>query len=77
MALPTVFVTGSIVYAILTGSLLFLTSLARGSGLLDKDNAGVASVVVTICGVCMWLFWACGVMHQWHPLIQPIYEHSE
>jgi len=61
----------------MTGSLLLLTGCARGSGVLDKDNAGVASVVVSISGICMWLFWLCGVLHQWHPLIQPIYEKAE
>ncbi|GMI44465.1 hypothetical protein TrCOL_g1803 [Triparma columacea] len=74
---PTVLVTGSVLFAILVGSLLLLTGCARGAGMLSKDDSAIASIVVSISVFCMWLLWSCSVLHQWHPLIQPLYEKME
>eukprot|EP00518_Triparma_eleuthera_P005419 CAMPEP_0182464300 /NCGR_PEP_ID=MMETSP1319-20130603/8497_1 /TAXON_ID=172717 /ORGANISM="Bolidomonas pacifica, Strain RCC208" /LENGTH=76 /DNA_ID=CAMNT_0024663939 /DNA_START=19 /DNA_END=249 /DNA_ORIENTATION=- len=74
---PAVIVTGSLVFAVLVGALLLLTGAARGAGVLDKDNTAIASIIITISGVCMWMFWVCSCLHQWHPLIQPLYEKME
>ena len=70
-------VEGSVVFAILFGTLMLIAGCARGSGLLDKDNSNIASVVITISVLCMWMFWMCATLHQWHPLIAPIYEEME
>lgn len=74
MGFPTTLVTGSIGFLVL-GALgngaIFST---RATGTLNKDNAAIGNVVVTIATFAMWLFWLCAWMHQWHPLIKPIYE---
>merc|ERR1711966_176170 len=54
--------------------LLGLIFASRLTGRLTKDNADIANVVVVISTFAMWLFWLCAWMHQWHPLIKPIYE---
>ena len=59
-----VIVTGSLIFAVLTGALLILTGFARGAGVLDKDNTAIASIVISISGVCMWIFWICSCLHQ-------------
>ncbi|GMH82844.1 hypothetical protein TrVE_jg2140 [Triparma verrucosa] len=74
---PAILVTGSVVFAVIFGALLILTQFARGAGVLDKENTAIATIVVTISGVCMWMLWACSCLHQWHPLIVPLYEKAE
>eukprot|EP00537_Pseudo-nitzschia_pungens_P011526 CAMPEP_0172394060 /NCGR_PEP_ID=MMETSP1061-20121228/13320_1 /TAXON_ID=37318 /ORGANISM="Pseudo-nitzschia pungens, Strain cf. pungens" /LENGTH=75 /DNA_ID=CAMNT_0013125329 /DNA_START=45 /DNA_END=272 /DNA_ORIENTATION=- len=74
MSLPATLVTGSIAYLVLGVVLLGLVQAFRGVGKLSKDDAGTGNVVVIISVFSMWLFWLCAWMHQWHPLISPIYE---
>ena len=31
-------------------------------------------VLYPLAGFCCWLLWLCTWMHQWHPLLCPIYE---
>eukprot|EP00979_Chaetoceros_neogracilis_P010079 scaffold2368_cov289-Chaetoceros_neogracile.AAC.4 len=37
----------------------------------------IGHVVVTIAVFFSWMFWLCAWLHQWHPLIKPIYEGGE
>eukprot|EP00339_Tiarina_fusa_P011926 CAMPEP_0117036468 /NCGR_PEP_ID=MMETSP0472-20121206/25833_1 /TAXON_ID=693140 ORGANISM="Tiarina fusus, Strain LIS" /NCGR_SAMPLE_ID=MMETSP0472 /ASSEMBLY_ACC=CAM_ASM_000603 /LENGTH=75 /DNA_ID=CAMNT_0004746237 /DNA_START=58 /DNA_END=285 /DNA_ORIENTATION=+ len=74
MTIPSTLITGSIAYLVLGVVLLGLVFSMRSLGKLSKDDAAIGNVVVVICTVAMWLFWACAWLHQWHPLIKPIYE---
>ena len=74
MAIPTPVISGTIGYLLIGVILIGLVFSSRATGLLNKDNAAIANVVITIATFAMWLFWLCAWMHQWHPLIQPIYE---
>ncbi|KAG7350524.1 ATP synthase subunit H [Nitzschia inconspicua] len=72
--IPSTLVTGTIAYLVAAVVLIGIVQAARGVGKLSKDDAGTGNVVVIIAVIAMWLFWLCAWMHQWHPLIQPIYE---
>eukprot|EP00529_Nitzschia_sp_RCC80_P040717 CAMPEP_0113458780 /NCGR_PEP_ID=MMETSP0014_2-20120614/10099_1 /TAXON_ID=2857 /ORGANISM="Nitzschia sp." /LENGTH=76 /DNA_ID=CAMNT_0000350315 /DNA_START=78 /DNA_END=308 /DNA_ORIENTATION=- /assembly_acc=CAM_ASM_000159 len=72
--IPATVITGTIAYLVAGVVMLGLVQAARGVGKLNKDDAGTGNVVVIIAVTAMWLFWLCAWMHQWHPLIQPIYE---
>jgi V-type H+-transporting ATPase subunit e len=74
MAIPTAIITGTISYLVLAFLLVGGVYGSRATGMLSKDNAGIGNVVVGIAVFSMWLFWLCAWMHQWHPLIKPIYE---
>lgn len=74
MSIPPTIITGTIGYLLLGALGLGLLYSSRATGVLSKDNAAIGNVVVTISTFCMWLFWLCAWLHQWHPLIVPIYE---
>ncbi|KAI2511150.1 ATP synthase subunit H [Fragilaria crotonensis] len=74
MSIPGPLLTGTISYAVLCGVLLVGIFVATASGALSKDNGGIGQVVVSLACFSMWLFWLCAWLHQWHPLIKPIYE---
>ena len=74
MEIPTTIISGTVGYIILLCICLATLQLTRATGMLSKDNTEIGNVVVTIASFAMWLFWFCAWMHQWHPLIQPIYE---
>eukprot|EP00569_Conticribra_weissflogii_P003309 CAMPEP_0171327696 /NCGR_PEP_ID=MMETSP0878-20121228/188_1 /TAXON_ID=67004 /ORGANISM="Thalassiosira weissflogii, Strain CCMP1336" /LENGTH=75 /DNA_ID=CAMNT_0011827489 /DNA_START=142 /DNA_END=369 /DNA_ORIENTATION=- len=74
MSIPAPVATGTFLYLILGAVLLGLIFASRLTGRLTKDNAEIANVVVIIGTISTWLFWLCAWMHQWHPLIKPIYE---
>lgn len=73
-SIPGPLITGTIIYAILGGSLLAAVTGARITGMFSKDNAAIGHVVVTIAVFFSWIFWLCAWLHQWHPLIKPIYD---
>eukprot|EP00591_Stephanopyxis_turris_P002104 CAMPEP_0195527454 /NCGR_PEP_ID=MMETSP0794_2-20130614/29143_1 /TAXON_ID=515487 /ORGANISM="Stephanopyxis turris, Strain CCMP 815" /LENGTH=75 /DNA_ID=CAMNT_0040658357 /DNA_START=48 /DNA_END=275 /DNA_ORIENTATION=- len=74
MGIPGPLITGTICYAILGGVLMALVLGAMLTGILSKDDAGIANVVIVTATFSTWMFWLCAWMHQWHPLIFPIYE---
>ncbi|KAL9181966.1 hypothetical protein ACHAXT_012309 [Thalassiosira profunda] len=74
MSIPSPVATGTFLYLILGAVLLGLVFASRLTGRVSKDNADIANVVVVIATISTWLFWCCAWMHQWHPLIKPIYE---
>jgi V-type H+-transporting ATPase subunit e len=74
MAIPTTLITGTICYLVLGAAMIVGIMSSKTAGLLSKDNAAIGHVVVSIATFSMWLFWLCAWMHQWHPLIKPIYE---
>ena len=73
MALPAQVATGTFLYLIMGAALLGLVFASRLTGRFSKDNADIANVVIVICTFATWLFCLCAWMHQWHPLIKPIY----
>lgn len=77
MTLPGPLITGTIVYAIIAASLFAIIFGARVTGGLSKDNAAIGHVVAAIAVFASWLFWVCAWMHQWHPLIKPIYHGND
>jgi len=74
MSIPTTIISGTIAYLVMGIILIGVVFSARASGLMSKDNAAIGNVVITIGTASTWLFWVCAWMHQWHPLIKPIYE---
>jgi V-type H+-transporting ATPase subunit e len=71
---PGPIVSGTIGYIVLGCILVGIVFSSRATGSLSKDNAEIANVVIGVATFAMWLFWMCAWMHQWHPLIKPIYE---
>ena len=74
MSIPGPLFVGTLCYFCLLVVLIGGIYGSRASGLLSKDNAAIGNVVASIAVFAMWLFWLCAWMHQWHPLITPIYE---
>lgn len=74
MTIPSTVISGTIAYLLLGVVCIGIVFSGRATGMLSKDNAEIANVVVSVATFSMWLFWLCAWMHQWHPLIQPIYE---
>eukprot|EP00934_Nitzschia_sp_Nitz4_P007898 Nitzschia sp. Nitz4//scaffold90_size81538//46654//47102//NITZ4_005323-RA/size81538-augustus-gene-0.7-mRNA-1//1//CDS//3329560023//7888//frame0 len=74
MSIPSTLITGTIAYLVLGVAMLGSVFGMRVVGKLSKDDAATGNVVVVTAVVAMWIFWVCAWMHQWHPLIQPIYE---
>lgn len=74
MAFPTTLLFGSIGYLVLCAVLIGGVQISRATGILSKDNSEIGNVVVALSTFSMWLFWVCAWVHQWHPLIKPIYE---
>lgn len=74
--IPGPVITGTIGYLLLACLAIGGVFVSRASGLLSKDNAAIGNIVITIAVFSMWLFWLCAWLHQWHPLITPIYEAS-
>ena len=74
MGFPTPILTGSIGFLVLGALGNGAIFSSRATGTLSKDNAAIGNVVVSIATFGMWLFWLCAWLHQWHPLIKPIYE---
>eukprot|EP00523_Entomoneis_sp_CCMP467_P010212 CAMPEP_0168736344 /NCGR_PEP_ID=MMETSP0724-20121128/9812_1 /TAXON_ID=265536 /ORGANISM="Amphiprora sp., Strain CCMP467" /LENGTH=78 /DNA_ID=CAMNT_0008783539 /DNA_START=81 /DNA_END=317 /DNA_ORIENTATION=+ len=72
--IPGPVITGTIGYLVLFALLIAAVFGARSIGYLNKDDAQIGNVVVTTAVIAMWLFWLCAWLHQWHPLIMPIYE---
>ena len=74
MSIPTAVITGTISYLIIGALFLALVFSSKTTGILNKDNAEIGYVIVTVGTFSTWLFWVSAWMHQWHPLIKPIYE---
>jgi V-type H+-transporting ATPase subunit e len=74
MSIPPTLIKGTIAYLVMGLVCVGFVFSSRSSGVLSKDNAAIANVVISIATFAMWLFWLCAWMHQWHPLIKPIYE---
>lgn len=74
VTIPTTIITGTITYLLLAALCIGIIFSARATGMLSKDNAEIGNVVIITATFAMWLFWTCAWMHQWHPLIVPIYE---
>mmetsp|Transcript_19450 Transcript_19450/g.22249 ORF Transcript_19450/g.22249 Transcript_19450/m.22249 type:complete len:82 (-) Transcript_19450:159-404(-) len=65
---------GTVYYGIVWLVLFLVLSFQNKTGKMSSDDTGIGHVVVSISVFSMWLFWLCAWLHQWHPLIKPIYE---
>lgn len=74
MEIPTPIISGTISYFVVLCLAIGAIHSSKATGMLSKDNADIGNVVVSVATFAMWLFWLCAWMHQWHPLIKPIYE---
>ena len=74
MSIPSTVITGTIGFLLLCALSIGAVQTSRATGMMSKDNADIGNVIVGIASFSMWLFWLCAWMHQWHPLIKPIYE---
>lgn len=36
-------------------------------------NNSIFTLLSFMTGICLWLFWACCWLHQWHILVVPTY----
>ncbi|KAJ1462563.1 hypothetical protein M885DRAFT_505493 [Pelagophyceae sp. CCMP2097] len=77
MPLPEPVAHGTLVFASIVAALSVTVIFGRLIGLVKKDGAQISLVLVSLMGFCMWLLWVCTWMHQWHPLITPMYPDSE
>jgi len=65
---------GTVYFGIFWAVLFAFVFMQNKVGKLSFDDYSIAQIVVTISVFAMWLFWICAWLHQWHPLIKPIYE---
>jgi ATP synthase subunit H len=73
MVFPLPVLYGTLLYAFTCLVALGGCRLGTITGALTRAEAGIGYVVVTICFVCMYMLWLMTWMHQWHPLIKPVY----
>ncbi|ETV80553.1 hypothetical protein H257_06087 [Aphanomyces astaci] len=69
--LPEPFINGSITYLVLTIVTIVVGFFARVTGKVDKEHASIFILFSAMTGFCLWIFWACCWLHQWHVLIVP------
>ncbi|KAL0586438.1 hypothetical protein ABG067_003824 [Albugo candida] len=76
MDMPAPLLSGSITYLFFTTSAM-VSGIALGiSGKLDRETTQIYITLSFMTGLCLWLFWVCCWMHQWHILIAPTYAHE-
>eukprot|EP00629_Pelagomonadales_sp_RCC1024_P004569 CAMPEP_0119270176 /NCGR_PEP_ID=MMETSP1329-20130426/7286_1 /TAXON_ID=114041 /ORGANISM="Genus nov. species nov., Strain RCC1024" /LENGTH=95 /DNA_ID=CAMNT_0007270187 /DNA_START=260 /DNA_END=544 /DNA_ORIENTATION=+ len=71
--IPQPVVHGTSVFLSIVVALTIMTLFAMCLGVCSKDNTQIAIVLYSLAGFCCWLLWLCTWMHQWHPLLVPIY----
>jgi len=77
MGIPQPIVHGTFVYVSIVIAVSIATLFMRCLGVCTKDNTAIALFLYPIAGFCAWLLWLCTWMHQWHPLLVPIYPGDE
>ncbi|TYZ57982.1 hypothetical protein PybrP1_008437 [[Pythium] brassicae (nom. inval.)] len=73
MEIPAPLVSGSITYFVFTLLAVFAGISMGVTGKMNKENASIFTLLAFMTGVCLWLFWACCWLHQWHILVVPTY----
>ena len=72
--MPAPVTHGTLVFAMIAAAIIASFFVASKRGMVSNDSFQIVSVVTATLAVAMWLMWVCTWMHQWHPLIQPIYK---
>ncbi|DAZ97542.1 TPA: hypothetical protein N0F65_003028 [Lagenidium giganteum] len=76
MAYPAPLVSGTITYIVLTLLAMIAGIILGATNRMTKENASVFTLLSFMTGFCLWMFWACCWLHQWHILIVPAYAHE-
>ena len=72
--MPAPVTNGTFVYFSIAAAIIAAFYFSSQRGLVSKDAYQIASVVTVTITISCWLMWLCVWMHQWHPLIAPIYK---
>ncbi|TDH72178.1 hypothetical protein CCR75_006112 [Bremia lactucae] len=73
MEVPEPLMNGSITYLVLT-LLTCFAGIGMGiTGKMSRENSSIFTLLAFMTGICLWMFWACCWLHQWHILVVPIY----
>ncbi|KAG5180501.1 hypothetical protein JKP88DRAFT_223259 [Tribonema minus] len=70
---PLPILYGTLVFSAMCLSVMGLCRAGTMTGALTKPEAEIGYVVVVLSSVCMWLLWMMAWLHQWHPLVEPLY----
>jgi len=74
---PAPVMNGTVTFFSIALVLMVATVFGRLVGCVSKDMTYVALVLYPLAAFCSWLLWVCCWMHQWHPLVYPIYPQEE
>ena len=77
MTIPDPVVHGTTTFLSIVIACMAATVLGRCVGAFSKDMAYIALVLYPLAGLCGWLLWLCSWMHQWHPLLYPVYPQED
>jgi V-type H+-transporting ATPase subunit e len=72
--MPAPVTNATLVYALIAAAVIGCFYFSSQRGMISKDSFQIASVVTVTITISCWLMWLCTWMHQWHPLIAPIYK---
>ena len=74
IVMPAPVIRGTFAYFGIAAAIIAIYYLLSKRGTVTKDTYQIVSVVTLTLTVSCWLMWLCTWMHQWHPLIAPIYK---
>ena len=74
MGIPEPIVHTTLIFMAIVAAFCVMQLFLRCLGVCRKDDTSIALVLYPLAGFCCWLLWLCTWMHQWHPLLCPIYE---
>ena len=72
--IPEPIVHTTLIFMAIVAAFCVMQLFLRCLGVCSKDDTSIALVLYPLAGFCCWLLWLCTWMHQWHPLLCPIYE---
>ena len=72
--MPEEVASGTFTYAMITIAVIMATWAFVFTKRISSDAASIITVVATMMGISTWLVWLCAWMHQWHPLITPLWK---
>ena len=61
------------VFASVAGAVIGWFYLLSKKGSVSKDAFQIITVVTVTLTFFAWLLWLCAWMHQWHPLLTPVW----
>ncbi|ETI56463.1 hypothetical protein F441_00972 [Phytophthora nicotianae CJ01A1] len=73
MEVPAPLLSGSITYLVLTLLACFAGIGMGVTGKMSRENSSIFTLLAFMTGLCLWMFWACCWLHQWHILVVPTY----